>query len=326
MLGCASDGTGSDMGQQFGNGLSKLGHATTQVVGGAGHGLANAGSSGFNGTGSFINGNNNYGAANNNYGANNYGTGRQQKLNEGLTLLSKFADLADLDNPQRQDQLGQAMAVAIMNRYPPSNDQQANDYVNLVGMTMASVSPRPDLNYTFQVLESDEIGAYSTPGGYVFITRGALKMASDESELAGVLAHEVAHVALNHGIEAVKNAKFNDLVITAGEMRSKQLRQFEAVTQGAAEHVLDDLHSQDQEYAADNEAVKYLIVAGYDPNGFLHYLQKLQAKIGAGGGLGGIMKTHPGTADRIGKVQQLIAASGVHGGVTAPERFAQYVH
>ena len=145
MLGCASDGTGSDMGDQFGNGLSKLGHATTQVVVGAGHGLANAGSRGFNGTSNFVNGNNNYG--NNN------------KLGELITLGSKLSDLLDMDNLQRQDQLGQAMAVAIMNRYPPSSDAQLNDYVNLVGMTMAAVSPHPELNYTFTVLDSDEVGA-----------------------------------------------------------------------------------------------------------------------------------------------------------------------
>ena len=144
-------------------------------------------------------------------------------------------------------------------------------------------------------------------------------------ELAGVLGHEVGHVALGHGIEAVKNAKFNDLVITAGEMRSKELRQFEAVTQGAAEHALDDLHSRDQENAADAEAVKYLIAAGYDPNGFLRYLKKLEAKIGAGG-IENVMKTHPGTGERIGRVQQAIAASGANGGVTAPQRFAQFVH
>ncbi len=302
-LGCDSDGVGS----KIGNGIDSLGRGTETVVSNVGNTLTgNAGPNPANGP-----------ALPGSYGDSN------QNLINALTLGSKFSDLLDMDNPQRQESLGQAMAVAIMNRYPLYSDTKTNDYVNLVGMTIAAVSPRPDLDYTFAVLDTPEVGAFSTPGGYVFITRGALAMASDESELAGVLAHEVAHVALNHGIEAVKNAKFNDIVVSAGEVRSREFRQFEAISDGAAEKVLNDAHSRDQENQADHEAVNYLIAAGYDPDGFVRFLQKLETKIGAGGI--DIMKTHPGTGERIHSVQAQIAASKATGVHTLRERFASQV-
>src|SRR4029079_19055889 len=108
-------------------------------------------------------------------------------------LGAKGLDWADIQSQQRQDEIGQAIAVAITNRYPLSSDTQLTDYVNLVGLTVASVAPNADINYSFGVLDTPEVGAYSAPGGYIFITRGALGMLQDESELAGVLAHEVAH-------------------------------------------------------------------------------------------------------------------------------------
>jgi predicted Zn-dependent protease len=126
--------------------------------------------------------------------------------NELLQSGKNFLDMLDLDNPKRQEDLGQSIAVAISNRYPVSRNRALNEYVNLVGLTVASVSPKPELKFAFGVLETNDVGAYSTPGGYVFVTRGALALMNDESELAGVLAHEVAHVVANHGIEAVKKA------------------------------------------------------------------------------------------------------------------------
>src|SRR3954453_1917106 len=105
------------------------------------------------------------------------GSGSRDADLRGVTELGKkWGELTDLDNPKRQDELGQSIAVAIANRYPVSKNRSLNKYVNLVGLTVASVSARPDLNYAFGVLETPEVGAYSTPGGYIFITQGALKL------------------------------------------------------------------------------------------------------------------------------------------------------
>src|SRR3954451_5770807 len=91
---------------------------------------------------------------------------RDGDLRGAMEVGKKWGEYTDLDNPKRQDELGQSIAVAIANRYSVSKNRSLNNYVNLVGLTVASVSARPDLNYAFGVLETCDVGAYSTPGGY----------------------------------------------------------------------------------------------------------------------------------------------------------------
>ena len=134
-----------------------------------------------------------------------------QNLGLLMTLGKQYCDAVDLDNPERQNALARP-ALAVSNKYPLLANANKNDYVNYVGLTIASVCPNPELDYTFGVLDTPDINAYSTPGGYVFITRGALEICSDESELAAVLAHEIAHVVLGHGIDAIRSAKYTQIV------------------------------------------------------------------------------------------------------------------
>ena len=252
------------------------------------------------------------------------GGSRADRAVEAAQLGAKGLDLMDLESQQRQDEIGQSVAVAITNKYPLSSDRALTDYVNLIGLTVASVSPNPDISYSFGVLDTPDVGAYSAPGGYVFITRGAIAMCQDESELAGVLAHEVAHVALNHGIEAVKQAKRTDLAVSAAKTYNSNVAAFGNLVDTAADAILVKGYSRAQESQADENAVKFLIAAGYDPNGLLRFLQRLQAEIGAGGGMKQLMSTHPGTAERVASVQHEIAGSNVTG-VTLKERFAASV-
>lgn len=248
------------------------------------------------------------------------GSGDTQRVLEGAKLGAKAVDVLDMENPARQQEIGQSVAVAISNRYTLSTNQPLNDYVNLVGLTVGSVSPNPDINYAFGVIESPEVNAYSTPGGYIFVTTGSLALMSDESELAGVLAHEVAHVALNHGIDAVKNAKRTDLAISAAKTADQQLNAYGRAVDVATDAILIKGYSRGQESQADAQAVKYLIAAGYDPNGLVRFLQRMQSQSGTGGGTKQLMSTHPGTAERIASVQKQIASTGA-GGVTLRERF-----
>ncbi len=243
-----------------------------------------------------------------------------QRVVQGAQLGAKTMDVIDMESPSRQQEIGQSVAVAITNRYKLSTDESLNDYVNLVGLTVASVSPNPDINYAFGVIESSEVNAYSTPGGYIFVTTGSLALMQDESELAGVLAHEVAHVAENHGIEAVKAAKRTDLALSAAKTADQRLNAYSRAVDVAADVVLVKGYSRSQESQADAQAVKYLIVAGYDPNGLVRFLQRMQAKSTSAGSAKPLMSTHPGTGDRITSIQKQIAATNA-GGVTLKERF-----
>lgn len=251
------------------------------------------------------------------------GAKAQQAMQAGQ-LGAKALDTVDLESPQRQEEIGQSVAVAITNRYSLSTDQALNDYVTLVGLTVASVAPNADINYAFGVLETPEVSAYSAPGGYIFITRGALALMQDESELAGVLAHEVAHVAMNHGIEAIKAAKRTDLIVSGAKTYDANIAAFGQFVDVAADAILVKGYSRAQETQADTQAVKYLSAARYDSAGLLRFLQRMQSTTGAGGGLKQLMSTHPGTAERISAVQREVASKPA-GGAKLPDRFAANV-
>ena len=127
-------------------------------------------------------------------------TGPVGKMFRGFNEVHDARQLSEAD----EDELGKSVAILITNRYPPSDDKKLIQYVNLVGYTLVESSRKPDKQYTFGVLETDDIGAYSGPNGYVMITHGAIKSMQDEAELAGVLAHELTHVIDRHGLEAAR--------------------------------------------------------------------------------------------------------------------------
>jgi beta-barrel assembly-enhancing protease len=114
---------------------------------------------------------------------------------------------------QEEQEIGREVAVKFVAYYHVYKDDALAQYVSLVGADIAAQQERQDISYHFAVLDSEDINAFSAPGGYVFVTRGALALCQDESELAGVLAHEVGHVAGKH----VLNVLERDKTLRAGE-------------------------------------------------------------------------------------------------------------
>ena len=112
----------------------------------------------------------------------------------------------DIDEPE-EIELGRAVASAVGSRYTLLRDEPLTRYVALVGNSVALQSDRPDIRYYFGVLDTDEVNAFAAPGGYVFITRGTLRLMRDEATLAGVLGHEIGHIALKHHVSAIKDQK-----------------------------------------------------------------------------------------------------------------------
>lgn len=106
--------------------------------------------------------------------------------------------------------MGRAVAYNLLERYgnKMNNDPQLNHYVNLVGQSIAKkASNRPQVQYKFGIIDTDEINAFACPGGYVFLTSGLMKVVYDENELAGVLAHEIGHIEKGHGLQDIHNEK-----------------------------------------------------------------------------------------------------------------------
>jgi predicted Zn-dependent protease len=209
--------------------------------------------------------------------------------------------------------VGRAVAARILSSYPLMEDGKLTKYVNLVGKTVALSSDKPFTygGYHFAVLDSDEINAFACPGGIVFITRGMVHAVQNEDELAAVLAHEVAHINHRDGISAIQKARLSEVATLIGTQAAQrytpaQLSQLVSVFEGSIDDVFKTLvvngYSRSQEYSADEDALLYLERAGYDPSALGGFLKRLSGE-GQGSG-GGIMKTHPATAERIKRVEK----------------------
>lgn len=205
-------------------------------------------------------------------------------------------------------EIGRTMAARIIEAsggiYPNDN---VNRYVNLVGRSVAMNVSRDDLDsslYQFAVLNTNEINAFATPGGYVFITLGALKLIGNEAELAGVLAHEISHVDKGHMLKAIKTAH-------GVEFFSKMVSLYDTNDNNALNQLLSDTSesglsilykkglSRECEQEADENAVKLLVKSGYYPRGLESFLNKINTNKQSESTLKTLNATHPSTSSRI---------------------------
>ena len=125
------------------------------------------------------------------------------------SLLNKVKEVHDdlTFTDAEEAQLGEAVSAKLREKYGVVQDKAVHKYVTLVGQLLAAESSRPNLPWTFVVLDTDGINAFAAPGGFVHITRGAMSILKNEAELADILAHEISHVTGKHAINAIKKAK-----------------------------------------------------------------------------------------------------------------------
>ncbi len=192
-------------------------------------------------------------------------------------------------------------------------DPELNRYVTSIGNFLAKTSERPDLDFTFTILDTPIVNAFALPGGYVYVTRGLLALANSEAELAGVLGHEIGHVTARHTAERYgQTVAANIAGVGLGVLLGGEAAQAGSVV-GAL--VLRS-YSREQEFESDMLGGRYLARAGYDTSGMASFLKQLQAHSRLEAELAGqpekadafnIMQTHPRTADRI---ERALAQSG----------------
>ncbi|MBI1736192.1 MAG: M48 family metalloprotease [Candidatus Rokubacteria bacterium] len=236
---------------------------------------------------------------------------------------------SDLDEPQEVE-LGRAVTAAIGARYRLLRDPELTRYVALVGNAVAARSARPDLRYYFGVLDTPEVNAFAAPGGFVFITRGALGLLRDEAMLAAVLGHEVGHVALRHHVATIKAQKRKELALLGlqeGVSHTGAAPFSSAIASGAdlvAEQVVLKGHSRAEEAEADQVGFDYAAGAGYDPAGLRDFLSALLARGGQDTALSRFFSTHPGLDERRGEQDRRLQERP-GGGVRNAERFARSV-
>lgn len=186
------------------------------------------------------------------------------------------------------------------------NDPRLEAYVNGIGQKLAASSDRPNVKYTFTVLDSPVVNAFAVPGGYIYVTRGLVALANNEAELAGVLSHEIGHIAAKHTNERYCRALVAQLGIFGLGAATGSSAVAEAASLGAALYLQG--YSRDQEFEADLLGVRYLNNGGYDPNAMSTFLATMLESSRLDAALAGtpgaadefdIFQTHPRTADRV---------------------------
>lgn len=218
-------------------------------------------------------------------------------FNIGNVVSNLTKAVKEVDEPE-EIRIGQEFAATLLGAKPLVNDVRMQRYVNTLGRWLTLQTERPDLPWTFGVLDDPGFNAFATPGGHVFVTRGLLQSMRSEAELAGVLAHEIAHVLKKHHLKAVqKNAQF----ALAAEFLNAKGGNNEA--RAALVNIGRKLYSsgldQGDEFEADRVGVVIAARAGYDAYGLPSVLQKLQAQSARDGGYALIFKTHPAPSARI---------------------------
>jgi predicted Zn-dependent protease len=176
------------------------------------------------------------------------------------------------------------------------NNARVNSYVDRIGQRLARNSTRPDIPYTFQVVKDDSINAFATAGGYVYVTTGLLQAADNEAQLAGVLAHEIGHIAERHLIEQMR-----ETAIARGLASAAGIDSSTAVQLGV-ELALRRPNSREDEFQADARGVQTLGKAGYAQVAMINFLEKLRSQRS----VPTFLSTHPATGDRIARLKEII--------------------
>ncbi len=220
-------------------------------------------------------------------------------------------------------EIGRQLAGNLLGAAPLVKDDALQLYVNRVGRWVALQSDRPDLKWTFGVLDTADINAFALPGGYVFITRGLLGLMSDESELAGALAHEIAHVMLKHHLKLLKQNQALGLV--EGFVAQKQSQAAAQALLGKGAEALSRGLDKGAEYEADRVGVVLATRAGYQPYGLPEVLRKIAARNPREASLSLLFKTHPLPQDRLSALGDAMGSSfdRFGQGRALPERFAK---
>jgi predicted Zn-dependent protease len=212
--------------------------------------------------------------------------------------------------------LGADVSARIRERFGVVQDPAVHQYVALVGAVLTEQTTRPALPWTFIVLDTDGVNAFASPGGYVHITRGALGLIDSEAELAGVLAHEIAHVTRKHTVNAVQKSK--SVQLGASQARSDRRQLLGELTNQAYEMVLENAFDRGDELDADREGILLVAKTGYAAGGLGQFLGRLAQRNKDQPTRNGLFASHPETQERIKRALQV---AGSKPGATVAARY-----
>ncbi len=222
-------------------------------------------------------------------------------IGPGLEVL-QLSTMSDAQEVALGQQINQQILSSQFRRY---GNTQINTYVKEVGDRLAAQSDRPNLPYTFQVVQDDSINAFATMGGFVYVTTGLLKAMDNEAQLAGVMGHEIGHIVHKHSIRQMR-----EVIIARGLAGAAGVDSNIAVQLGV-ELALRLPRSRQHEYEADRGALAILMNTGYSPRGLVQFFQKLLGKPSPPT----FLSTHPASSDRIAALEQMIPPEQANQGI-----------
>jgi beta-barrel assembly-enhancing protease len=214
----------------------------------------------------------------------------------------------NLFSEQQDVEIGRQSAVQAERQLPMLNDRRVQGYASEIVRRLASAAPGAKYPYQIRVVNASDINAFSLPGGYMYVNRGLIEAARREPELAGVLAHEMAHVALRHGTHQASKAYMAQagLGILGGLLsRGRNPSQVIQVVGGLGLNALFLKFSRDMEYQADTVGAQIMAGAGYDPRAMADFFQVLRNEQRSNPSrLAQFFSDHPAPADREARIRQ----------------------
>jgi predicted Zn-dependent protease len=229
--------------------------------------------------------------------ATNPVTGRRE-----LSLISESQEIA----------MGQEGAKEIAATISPVADAALQRYVSDLGMTLARASERPNLPWSFTVIDDPMVNAFALPGGPIFITRGILSHMNSEAQLVSVLGHEIGHITAKHSVSQMSQAQLAQIGVIAAVIVKPELAQFgDLASQGLG--LLFMKFGRDDETQSDDLGFRYMTSAGYSPTEMAEMFRTLE-RLGGGSTEGRVpewLSTHPDPGNRVEKTLERTAASAL---------------
>ncbi|MBA3322885.1 MAG: M48 family metalloprotease [Pyrinomonadaceae bacterium] len=241
------------------------------------------------------------------------GNGEGTTTTGGARPAPHFKPGFNIFSPEQDIQMGRQSAQQIAQQVPLLQDEQIVNYVRGLGNKLADKAPGFDFTYQFNVIATKDINAFALPGGYIFVNAGAIAAAKNEGELAGVIAHEITHVALRHGTNQASKAYIAQKglgiieAITGG--RETDLGQAVGAIGGLGANALFLKFGRTAEQQADLEGARILAAAGYDPRDMANFFKTLEQQ-GGGQRVPEFLSDHPDPGNRIAAINEALPGLG----------------
>jgi beta-barrel assembly-enhancing protease len=215
-------------------------------------------------------------------------------------LIIRGAQIIQVSNisDKQEMEIGAQTNQQIVRQMRMNTNRELNEYINNIGQTLARSSARPNIKYTFQVVQDDAVNAFATMGGFVYVNTGLIKISDNEAQLASVIGHEIGHITGRHSIEQLKQA-----MIAQGISSAAGLSQSQAAQMGV-ELALRRPKSREMEYDADKRGLENIMRVGYAPSAMPEFMKKLASASSPPT----FLSTHPSPPDRVARLNSLIPA------------------